>query len=122
MATEFPYLCLTAAMETETGRRVLTEYLTKLGYATRRVHDITVSEQINPLFSAFRHLRNSIGQTTRNLSALVDRVSAVDDNLMGRVEELRSSIVEHTEKLYTLMDGDRMELINHILTDITQLL
>ena len=118
---EFPYLCLTAAMETETGRRVLKQYLMQLGYATKSATDSAVSEQIKPYFDAFKVLRNSLRDTTRNLSALVDRVSAVDDNLMGRVDELRSSIVEHAEKLYILMDGDRMEVINHILRDVGQL-
>ena len=106
MATEFPYLCLTAAMETETGRRVLNEYLTKLGYATRSVHDIAVSEQIKPVFTAFRGLRGTLQQTTRNLTNRIATNKQGLSNLIARVED---------------MDGDRMAIITNILGDIGEL-
>ena len=109
MATEFPYLCLTAAMETETGRRVLKQYLTQLGYITRAVTDSNISEQIKPYFDAFASLRNSVQDTMRMLSALRRRVSVVwtlmtttFEEHKTRLDTIETSLEGHGTRLDTI--------------------
>ena len=81
-------------METETGRRVLKQYLKELGCTT----DSAVWEQISPYFAAFKALRNAIRQNTNAIRQNTRKVS----NLLAAVESIDTSILALTRDLEKL--------------------